>query len=388
MLLLLAALVLCSDLMFNSHPLYHGEWMHFGYLKTVENLPAVYAEVPYCWRLLVPALVSILPLPAEWGFLLLTYISLAVTGVLLFSIVRGLAVDVRYAWIALLAYASMVFVLRINVIEFIAVDAPAFMFMTVAVWAILRKKNGIFVLAAVLGVLVKEIVLVVLPLYVTLTMVYGGKREALMVVLRRSVLLALPAVFVFIAMRLLVAPEQNEGYVAMLAGAVNYRLESFAGVLSTLNKDLIPGQSTLLNAAVNIYRITLGAVGPVLLFIVLRQGRIRRELSAWWPLIVLTFLQIFIAYDNERIVASGFLAYVVLYAAAMKSYVDEHAVDLRFLMLLTMLLFLVQLPLRADHYVQTYYTVVAQLMLGAGAALYVHVKWKIPLFSPRRNGVD
>ncbi len=314
-------------------------------------------------------------------FLLLTYISLTVTGTLLFAIVRKIIGDVRYSWMALLTYASIVFVVRINVIEFIAVDAPAFMFMTLAVWAILRKKDGLFVLAAVLGVLTKEVVLFVLPLYVTLTMVYGGKEEALTDVLRRATLLGLPALLVFIALRLLIVPEQNEGYFAMLAGAVHYRLESFAGTFSTLNKELYPGQSTVLNAALNIYRLTLGAIGPVLLFIVLRQRRIRRELSAWWPLIVLTFLQIFIAYDNERIVASGFLAYIVLFVAAMKSYVDEHDVDVRYLLVFAVLLFLVQLPLQADHYFQTYYSVVAQLVLGTGMALFVHIKWKIVLFS-------
>lgn len=54
--------------MFVSHPLYFGEWMLFGDLKTVDALHAMYGEVPYCWRLLIPALVSIMLLPAKWGF--------------------------------------------------------------------------------------------------------------------------------------------------------------------------------------------------------------------------------------------------------------------------------------------------------------------------------
>jgi hypothetical protein len=135
-------------------------------------------------------------------------------------------------------------------------------------------------------------------------------------------------------------------------------------MFSTLNKDLFANQNNYENSLINLYRISLGAIGPILYFIILKAYKIRNYIIRLSPLLVLSFLQIFIAEDNERLVAVGFPAYILLYLFAIQSFVIENKINIKYFLIYSLANVVLQFFLTNDHYWQTYYSVVFQLILG------------------------
>lgn len=378
---MLISIALCSDLMTPAHPMYYGRWMHFDYLRSVESLPGVNPTAPFCWRLLEPVIVYLLPFSIQTGYFIVTYLSILISALLVYLITRNLFTEKYYPWISVLTFFSLINVVRINAIEFIAVDPPAFMFMLLAVYSIYRKNNILFVISTILGVLTKETVLIVLPLYFTINYktlqnnLSQNKKDTYLILLRTA-LLSLPAIAVFVLLRLLITPQESYNYFDLIYNITKFRLDTLSGNVSTLNINLFEHQSRVVNSLINIYRITFGAVGPILFFIILKAGRIRKEIFRLSPLLILSFLQIFIAGDNERIVAAGFPAYILLFLFSIRSFIEDDKIDIRYFLYYAGANFIVQLFLTKNYYWQTYFSVVVQLILGMVmvAAIYAALK--------------
>ena len=361
---ILLFIALCSDLMFESNVLYYGKWMHFDYIKTVENFSNINLTAPYCWRLLVPFLVYMLPFSIEIGYFVITYFCIIVSSVLIYFIVKHLFVGLYYPWIGVLTYFSLIYVVRINAIEFISVDALAFTFILLSIFSIYKKKNLLFIVSTALGILTKETLFVVFPLYFTINYMPNQNRKFYNHLIYNTFILLSPAIIIYILLIVIIVPNSNYNYLNILIKTTQYRFDSFLGMFSTLNKDLFANQNNYENSLINLYRISLGAIGPILYFIILKAYKIRNYIIRLSPLLVLSFLQIFIAEDNERLVAVGFPAYILLYLFAIQSFVIENKINIKYFLIYSLANVVLQFFLTNDHYWQTYYSVVFQLILG------------------------
>ena len=338
--------------------------MHFDYIKTVQTFPDINLTAPYCWRLFAPFLVYLLPFTIQTGFLIITFSSIIISAVLMYLIAKHLFDNLYYPWISLLAYFSFIYVVRVNVIEFISVDSLAFLFVLLSIFAIYKKNKALFVVSTILGILTKEILFIVFPLYFSINYTSKQSRKYYLHLIYETFILSLPAMFAYLLLRIIVVPNGSYNYLDMLVNATKYRVDSVLGLFSTLNKSLFAKQNNFENSLINIYRISFGAIGPTLFFIILKARKNRNIVLRLSPLIVLSFLQIFIAGDNERLVAVGFPAYILLFLYAVHSFVHENKIDIKYFFIFSLIDVCIQFFLTKNYYWQTYYTVVFQLVLG------------------------
>ncbi|MDP4197863.1 MAG: hypothetical protein Q8940_22665, partial [Bacteroidota bacterium] len=189
----LLAILISSDPLTSHNILFNGEWQHFEYLKVVGQLPQLTSDAPYCWRLLVPFLIYISPFSVETSFLINTFLSLLVCSLLVYYIIKELGFDKVYCWIAFFTFLSMINVVRINLIEFIAVDATAFMFILLSIYFTQKENKLLFIISTILGVLTKEMTLIVIPFY----FFYHAEKNIFdrnnISLLKKNVILGLPA---------------------------------------------------------------------------------------------------------------------------------------------------------------------------------------------------
>ena len=375
--LILLLITLSSDLMTKSHVLYYNSWMHFGYIKTVKSFPDINLTAPFCWRLLAPFLVYIFPFSIETGYLLVTFSSIVASSVLVYFIAKHLFTELYYPWIGVLTYFSLIFVVRMNVIEFISVDSLAFMFMLLSIYSIYKKNNLLFIISTTLGILTKETLFIVFPLYFTLNYRSHYNRGYYYNLIYRTFLVSLPAIIIYIFLRILIIPKEPYNYFELLTYISKYRFDSILGLISTLNKNLFVHQNAFENILINIYRITFGAIGPIIFFIILKSKANLSNILRLSPLIVLSFLQIFIAIDNERLIMTGFPAYVLLYLYSIYFLVKENNIDIKYFIIYSIINLISQFVLTKDYYQQTYYSVVLQLILGLLMLAVIYMKFYI-----------
>lgn len=373
-LVLLALLSLRSDLLFPTHEMYDQNWQHHQYVHASEIFPEISNEAPFCWRLLPPAIVRYSPFAVHTSYFLLSFISLWGASIILYLILFRLGYDRVFRWFGLLLFASAVYAVRMNLIEFAAVDPPAFLFMTLAIYAALRKRRWLFILATILGVLSKELVFAVLPLWFTINRtesLHSKKSRRLFI---EATAVGLPALLTYAVLRLLIVPENGHEHFLLILGAPKFRLDTFLGTFYTLNKPLIEDPPQVLVGAINMYRLTLGALGPLLLLMLYGFRYLQPRLSQYWPFIALIILQVFIAYDHERLIAAGFPAFIILTVHVSQAITQRKHLRTELFLLLSALLYTSQLFMVATHYQQTYYSVVVQTIITAGFILLVMLR--------------
>src|SRR5260370_21077946 len=160
---------------------------------------------PFCWRLLAPLLVHLLPLQTPLGFLLVSFISMVGTATLVYYIAKQMAWCGPYPLLALLLFFGPTFFLRQPAYSFLNVDPLAYFLVTFAIWAVVSRRTFLFVVSLTLGVATKESALFAAPLFYSL----NANRIIDIPWLRRAILAVTPAVAVLIAICLFI-PAWNK----------------------------------------------------------------------------------------------------------------------------------------------------------------------------------
>jgi hypothetical protein len=117
---------------------------------------------PFRYRFLVPFIVSKLPVPAELGFRVLTFICLGLTYVVALLTADALGISLRASLIALLS----VFCGRAHAFNYwnpLLADGWGLLAMFVMLWALIRNLDAVFTVASVLGTLGRESVMFLTP---------------------------------------------------------------------------------------------------------------------------------------------------------------------------------------------------------------------------------
>ncbi|MCE1190484.1 MAG: hypothetical protein LWX56_15250 [Ignavibacteria bacterium] len=363
-------LALFSTLLFPGHQLYHGEWQHFDYLRAAARFPAPDTLAPYCWRLLPPAIIHYIPADYHISYFFLSLISLFGCAYLLYYITQLNNMPEAVSRASVIMFLSMVYVVRINLIEFAAVDPVAFFFILLAIYAAMVEAKPLFIAATILGVLSKEIALMCIPFYFT----WNYRKSSIKNLLRETVLLGSPAIAVWLLLRITIQPVSTYSFWSLFHDYSLYRINCFLGKTSSLH---IPAGITLpgyILATLNIYRLTLGALGPIVFLIICTWKDIRHLFGRVWPIVIIPYIQIFIAGDNERLVAAGFAGYIILAAFALSALLKNKRISIREMNIFLFSIFLVQLPLNSRIALETYASVAVQLVLGVVFAGFLFSK--------------
>ena len=123
---------------------------------------AMAGPAPFRYRFLVPLLVSVLPVPAELGFRIVTFICLGLTYVVALMTAEALGISLRGSLIALLS----MFCARTHAFNYwnpLLADGWGLLALFLMLWALIRGRDAVFTAASVLGTLGRESVMFLTP---------------------------------------------------------------------------------------------------------------------------------------------------------------------------------------------------------------------------------
>jgi hypothetical protein len=281
---------------------------HFKYEYIAEHPLGSFHIQPACWRIGVPILVHLLPFSTYRSFDLLGILFLSLTGGLIYLWLLAIPRPRNEAILGVLMFYSLGPAVKLLLRGVESPDPASYFFTVLALYAIYLENDLLCAFSLAAGMFAKETLAVVVPLHYTL------KAASLWDVprLKRSVRVALPAICVFFAVRILIpAWNDRDDYVSSLpnvytqvaTGDVRYTLWSgFHAVLRAYQ-----GIS-----AINLVRVfTWGSLG-IHLFLPFFAPRKNREVLLRWAPYWLTILAtLLIALNPDRRLGSLFPVLIV-----------------------------------------------------------------------------
>jgi hypothetical protein len=274
------------------------------------NNPFGFHVAPFCWRVGTPLLAKALPFDVERSFFIISFLSVWMTGVVVFYLARRFALSRWAALSGMLLFFTLGYAARANLYNLWKPDPLAFLVITLAIYCIASRKDWQYALLLAVGVAVKESVLFVVPLYYTLNAEKPlDHRLAL-----RTLLLALPSALVFIALRSFI-PMRNEdiAYIGSLPVTLTQvQLGSSTYDLGRLWNEI--GVPRLQSVSVDaLLGYTVGTFGVVAATLPLFS--VRRNISIFirfLPFLLLVFAQVLFATNVERLLVFGFPAIIIM----------------------------------------------------------------------------
>jgi len=309
-LVIVAALRLRTDTLTYDHPQFLNPWDHHKYIWMATNSPFDFHVAPFCWRVGTPLLANALPFDIEKNFMILSYLALWMTGVFVFYLARRFGLSKWTAFTGMVAFFSIGWAVKANLYNIFKPDPLAFLFIVLSIYCIVAKKDVMYAVFLAVGVLFKESVLFVAPLYYTL------KTQELLDyrLLLRGVILALPAVGVFVALKLMI-PMKNDDYfyLSTLPDALQQvQLGRSSYDLGWLWCEIgVERFKAISPETLTRYTIgTFGAVAALLPLFAIKQNA--RLLIRFLPFLLLVYAQILFATNDTRLLAAGFPAILLM----------------------------------------------------------------------------
>ncbi len=286
----LLVVFLFGGIAYQSPPYSH--WDLSQYLAMAEAFPGIDREVnlPFAGRLLGPALVSVSNLPAAGGFRILTLVVGLAVVCLLFRFLLNRNISEGPAFVA-----TALFMLNKHFFGYVLWnyfqlnDMLGFLSLLLLTEAMFRKRWIIFSLALVLGVMAREIVLVMVPV----TLVYLYDRKILGEHWKIAVSAMVPGLVVFAALRVMLP-------------------DSGMGILETFRYFSVKA-----GAWQTWYYLFINSVVPVSFLPIIFWARTRaffRTNRFVLVLMALVSLSSFLGSNNERLIAPIFLSFYWLTA--------------------------------------------------------------------------
>lgn len=253
---------------------------------------------PYCWRILPAALIYLIPLPVETAWPLFNFTAIFLSAFILFQLIQEESGSLTAAGLGVFFYLFSWVNVRFAFFYPYQTDSAYYLVLVLAFWALFRGKDGLFFLSLCLGALTREYFLALIPVYYLSRRKRPGPVD--FPVFRRTILISLLPLVLFILPRILIAPA-NPDFNYLGHGREFLRLT------------VIHWRRTLYSF-VNVYG---AALFVVLLHLpaALRYLRRRPEVAVYIPFWFL-FLVIGGA-DLDRINFIGFPVVVLLAAAAV-----------------------------------------------------------------------
>lgn len=381
---LVTLLMMFTEQVLPGHPFWQEKNLHKYYIEAAQN-PFDYSVAPFSRRIFIPLLVHFSPMSDEISFLLLTLLSVIISGLILGKILEFYGFGFRGVLTGLLLFYSTVFSVRYNLVEFWNPDAMLILFMLSGILMAIERKPVKFVLISVIGVLIKETYLMVLPLYFTLNYfdVFAtqekNKNKPLVLketvkLLKQTLMISAIPVLVFFSLRYFIPAVEGESVTAIFYDTIKLRVDYLFGEKLSLNKPLFENQSWWVNSIINIYRITVGAFGGIIILGMLNFRKSKKLYLSFFPLILGAYLQLAVAVDNERLVVLAYLPFLISTVEYLKELYVTKRVDIPVIFPFAVFYFMVQMFLVKDVYHELYYSVFVQIILTLLFLFVVYLK--------------
>ena len=308
---------------------------HHKYMYLAEHPLGSFHIQPTCWRIGVPMLAKAMPFSTWRNFDILTIAFLTLSGLMVYLWLTAIPLDPGKALLGVLMFYSLGGASKLIAGAVVSPDAASYFFILLALYAIYRGNDVLFAAALALGVLTKETVLLIGPLYYTLRTPTWWDRKRLL----RTVLVCAPCICVFAAVRLLIpAWNDRDDYVRSLpfiytqvsAGMVRYDLlTAFRGTIETYRS----------YTPINLLRLfTWGSLGVHLFLPFFAPRRNREPFVRWTPYWLPIMLSLLIALNADRRVSSFFPVLIILGLNGMAALAAALRLENRHFMVLFVML--------------------------------------------------
>ncbi len=264
------------DPMTSGHPAFSADGDHLTYIAMAEEPGGLY-QAPFCFRVLTPTLVRLMPFGTADNFYFLTVIFLVGTGVLVYYIVFETARDNWFAMTGIALFYSLSAAAKFCLYDFWLTGPALFFFGALSVLLLLRRHDIWLSVTLAVAVLAKESALFLIPLVYTVRAESLFDRKAAVRVLAVVILPAAVYFGVRIAVSSLPQPSPAE-------------LFSMAGFL----RDGTVG--------------TWGVLMPLLIVLAGRKGG--RILLRAMPFLVLVYIQPLFAKNVDGLLIFAFIALI------------------------------------------------------------------------------
>ncbi len=361
--LLLAILTLFSHLMLPDHPFYYTKYMHLGYISASENIFG-FNEAPYSWRLLQPLIINILPFQYTVSFFLLAFSSLYFTSIILFKIFNKIYADINLAFTGAVLFLSLVWAVRFNIIEFWYPESLLYFFIALSVYFTYTSKKILLSITLLLGLLTKESMLLFIPLYY---FVHSGKnlfKKFDTKLFKETLKISILPLLVYLIIRIIINGHPIQYYGDWLGIVLERRILIFLGIVSSLKHDLLIDQPWYLTFSINWYRITLGTFGGIIIFFLLKIKESKSIIISYSLILIGTYLQLFLAYDIERLLTIAFFPVILLTIHSFKYYANKFGINKLYFLAYALILFSIQMFFVTGFYYETFYAVFTQTVFS------------------------
>jgi hypothetical protein len=353
--------------------MFDGKWLHHHYIAMSQESPLNYDIAPFCWRVFLPLIAYILPFDPLYTYLLVSFISLWCMSILIFIIFKSYGLSWQYALVGSFLFLSTVWLTRYGLIEFWDINSLAYLVIIIGIYLIRNNNLVGFLILVGIGSLIKETTLFLIPLYYTMNQKkFVGKKTELLL---KTAFFSFIPIFIFIFLRLNINPTNDYNFFTELYNSIIHRFETFIGFKSTLNYELIDNQGQVITAMINVYRLTFGALGVLAIFPVFNWKQNHPIFKEYLPLIVLSFVQLLFAGDNERLVVFAVFPLILMTVNSFRLLENKSKIPSNYFYIFTFVLYILPIILSSTFYHQTYYSVVIQLLAGILFILYIGVKY-------------
>jgi hypothetical protein len=351
---------------------------HHRYIAMATGNPLDFHLAPFCWRILDPLIVKLQPFGFEAGFLLVTLISLWLCGIVVYYLTKVAGFAPVYGLFSLLLFFSLGWAVKQNVFDFWLPDALGYLFILVAIYAILKKRDLLFVILLAVGVLAKESVFFVAPLYYTL----NAAKLIDVKLLRRTVLFAIPALLALLLVRLGI-PQLNGDPAYIVEVGQKFRLVteyesapySLTDLFQTIGMDRLHAL-TPYNVGLRYLVFPLGITLLGLPLFAIKQNA--KLLLRFAPFLALVYIQLLFAVNTERLVVLAFPPLLLMSTTGIRNLMSRLDLNPVYALCLPAALFVLS-TLSLDYewfYQSTYVQIVLCLLFLAAIGILAIGKYK------------
>lgn len=373
---LLSLIALSSNLMLEGHPFYYSKYMHLAYIQSAENL-FLFKEEPFTWRILQPLIINLIPFDKIISFFFISFLSLYFSTILIFKSIFIVLNERKFAILGAIIFLSIVWGVRFNIIEFWYPESLLYFFISLFFYGFYSKRKMLMVVALILGILTKETMLIFFPFYYTATMVNTVFKRFDKKLFVENLVIVLPALFVLVIVRILIS---NDGGVSHAYYWINevlwHRILTLIGLKTSLQYNIIENQPWIMTISINWYRYTIGAFGGFFLVILLTWKANSKIFLSYLVPLTLIYLQLFIAYDIERLLTIAFFPFILLTVNTFTVLVKRYKISFGYFAAYSSSLYLIQILYRNNFYFETFYAVFTQSILSILFVLFMLIKIK------------
>jgi hypothetical protein len=288
-----------------------------AYIYMAEHDYFSFHLAPYCWRIFVPFLVRFIGGDIEANFFAISYLCLLFSGVLFYYFLKSWNFSKWYSFIGLLLYLANPYTIKYLSFDFWLVDSAAFIILIASMYCIRRKNDVVLSFLLIIGVLIKESILFLIPLYYTLNSATLFDKR----MIKKTLFISIAPLTVFFGIRCVIPSMNIPLYVSTLTPWPWHSWLYETGYSLRILLTTVFQERAQFTFWQTLESLSIGSFGIFIFLIIFSK----LNFSLFWkfsPFIILSYCQLLFAEDTQRLLVIALPLLIILELNGLRSIVD------------------------------------------------------------------